>query len=127
MAKKEKETSASRKEFIIEAEEILEALTTDIQNLEKGVKKNNVKPELINTIFRQFHSLKGISGMVGFERISSFTHELESTLDRLRLGKLELNDSVVDVLFQALDVLNGLVSEAGKTDDGKTEHLFVIE
>ena len=67
--------------------------TTDIQNLEKGLKKNAVKPELINTIFRQFHSLKGISGMVGFERISTFTHELESTLDRLRLGKLELTES----------------------------------
>jgi two-component system, chemotaxis family, sensor kinase CheA len=127
MAKKEKETSASRKEFIIEAEEILEALTTDIQNLEKGVKKNAVKPELINTIFRQFHSLKGISGMVGFERISSFTHELESTLDRLRLGKLELTESAVDVLFQALDVLNRMVAEAGTSDEGRTDPFPVLD
>src|SRR5262245_54337 len=127
MAKRDKETSASRKEFIIEAEEILEALTTDIQNLEKGVKKNAVKPELINTIFRQFHSLKGISGMVGFERISTFTHELESTLDRLRLGKLELTESAVDVLFQALDVLNRMVSEAGTADEGQTDPTTVLQ
>ncbi|MCI0612083.1 chemotaxis protein CheA, partial [bacterium] len=127
MARKEKETSASRKEFIIEAEEILETLTTDIQNLEKGVKKNAVKPELINTIFRQFHSLKGISGMVGFERISTFTHELESTLDRLRLGKLELTESAVDVLFQALDVLNRMVSEAGTSDEGQTDPSHVLQ
>ncbi|HSE42605.1 MAG TPA: chemotaxis protein CheA, partial [Acidobacteriota bacterium] len=111
--KKEKESS--KKEFISEAEEILEALTTDIQQLETGVQKNSVKPELINKIFREFHSLKGISGMVGFEKISGFTHELETALDRLRLGKLKLTTTIVDLLFQALDLLNRMVNEISET------------
>ncbi len=119
MPKKEKE--ASRKEFIVESEEILEALTIDIHQLESSVRKNTVRPELINKIFREFHSLKGISGMVGFERVSAFTHELESTLDRLRLGKLELTEPAVDVLFQALDVLNRMVSQAGTSDEEQTD------
>lgn len=119
MPKKEKE--ASRKEFIVEAEEILEALTIDIQQLEGSVRKNMVRPELINKIFREFHSLKGISGMLGFERVSAFTHELEGTLDRLRLGKLELTELAVDVLFQALDLLNRMVSEAGTSDEEQTD------
>jgi two-component system chemotaxis sensor kinase CheA len=113
MAKKEKE--ASKKEFISEAEEILEDLTVDIQQLESGVQKNQVKPELINKIFREFHSLKGISGMVGFEKISSFTHELENTLDRLRLGKLQITSASVDLLFQAIDLLNRMVNEVSKS------------
>ena len=113
MAKKEKETS--KKEFISEAEEILESLTIDIQQLETGVHTNAVKPELINKIFREFHSLKGISGMVGFETISSFTHELENTLDRLRLGKLQLTAASVDLLFQAIDLLNRMVNEVSKS------------
>ncbi len=113
MPKKEKETS--KKEFISEAEEILESLAIDIQQLETGVHTNAVKPELINKIFREFHSLKGISGMVGFETISSFTHELENTLDRLRLGKLQLTAASVDLLFQAIDLLNRMVNEVSKS------------
>jgi two-component system chemotaxis sensor kinase CheA len=113
MAKKEKETS--KKEFISEAEEILEALTIDIQQLETNLQKNAVRPDLINKIFREFHSLKGISGMVGFDKISTFTHDLENTLDRLRLGKLELTTRTVDLLFQAIDLLNQMVNEVSKT------------
>jgi len=94
MGKKDKE--ASKKEFITEAEEILEELTSDIQQLESSVEKNNVRPELINKIFREFHSLKGISGMLGFDKISSFTHELENMLDKLRLGKVALTLKTVD-------------------------------
>ncbi len=119
MAKKEKE--ASKKEFISEAEEILEALTVDIQQLETGVQKNAVRPELINKIFRNFHSLKGISGMVGFEKISGFTHDLETTLDRLRLGKLELTANTVDLLFQAIDLLNRMVNEVSKSGEEQSD------
>src|SRR5262245_41747668 len=99
MSKPDKE--AGKKDFISEAEEIVEQLTTDIQQLETSHKTNNVKPELINKIFREFHSLKGISGMLGFDKISGFTHELENMLDRLRLGKIELTTAVVDLLYQA--------------------------
>lgn len=109
MGKKDKE--AGRKEFISEAEEILEELTGDIQQLEASVKKNSVKPELINKIFREFHSLKGISGMLGFDRISGFTHDLEDMLDKLRLGKLHLTTATVDFLYQSLDLLMRLIGE----------------
>ena len=112
MGKKDKE--ANKKEFISEAEEILEELTGDIQQLEASVRKNAVKPELINKIFREFHSLKGISGMLGFDRISTFTHELEDMLDKLRLGKVNLTESTVDFLYQALDMLNRLITEVSE-------------
>lgn len=125
MAKKDKE--ANKREFISEAEEILEELSGDIQQLEASVKKNNVKPELINKIFREFHSLKGISGMLGFDKISSFTHELENMLDKLRLGKIALAGQTVDVLYQALDMLNRLIREVSEEDSEKTEPTAMIK
>lgn len=119
MNKKDKETG--KKDFISEAEEILEELTADIQQLEASVKKNNVKPELINKIFREFHSLKGISGMLGFDKISTFTHDLENMLDKLRLGKVTLSGQTVDVLYQALDMLNRLINEVNEETGEKTD------
>jgi two-component system chemotaxis sensor kinase CheA len=119
MNKKDKE--AGKKDFISEAEEILEELTADIQQLEASVKKNNVKPELINKIFREFHSLKGISGMLGFDKISTFTHDLENMLDKLRLGKVTLSGQTVDVLYQALDMLNRLINEVNEEEGEKID------
>ena len=84
---KNQEKESAKRDFLSEAEELLEELTSDIQTLEALVKKSQVRPELVNKVFREFHSLKGISGMLGFDRISSFTHELETLLDRMRLGK----------------------------------------
>jgi two-component system, chemotaxis family, sensor kinase CheA len=124
MSKQDKE--AGKRDFISEAEEIVEQLTTDIHQLESSLKTNNVKPELINKIFREFHSLKGISGMLGFDKISSFTHELENMLDRLRLGKIELTAAAVDVLYQALDVLNHLIGEIHDDSGEKTDPSGVI-
>lgn len=125
MGKKDKE--ANKKEFISEAEEILEELTGDIQQLENSVTKNAVKPELINKIFREFHSLKGISGMLGFERISAFTHDLEDLLDKLRLGKVNLTASTVDFLYQALDMLNRLITEVSEEGEEKSDPSSILK
>ncbi len=113
-----KEKESSKKDFLGEAEELLEELTADLQLLETSVKKNQVRPELINKLFREFHSLKGISGMLGFDRVSTFTHELENMLDHLRLGKAELTGRTVDLLFQSIDTLNRMLAEI--QDDSPT-------
>jgi len=105
------ERESSKRDFISEAEEILEELTGDIQSLETSIQHNNVRPDLINKIFRQFHSMKGISGMLGFQKISGFTHELENMLDNLRLGKIAVSQKVVDVLFQSMDLMHGMIAE----------------
>lgn len=125
MGKKDKE--ANKREFISEAEEILEELSGDIQHLENSVTKNAVKPELINKIFREFHSLKGISGMLGFDRISTFTHDLEDLLDKLRLGKANLTTATVDFLYQALDMLNRLITEVSEDGEEKSDPSSILK
>ncbi len=105
------------KDFIGEAEELIEELSSDIKNLEKDVKENKVKPALINKLFREYHSIKGLSSMLGFEKISLYTHELENLLDKMRLGKVQINDSIVDILYESLDTIQNLISEIQQGED----------
>jgi Chemotaxis protein histidine kinase and related kinases len=80
-----KEDDRARDEFTSEAEELLDTLSRDLVEFEAQGK--NVRPEVINKIFREVHSLKGLAGMLGFSEISELSHSLEDMLDRLRMGK----------------------------------------
>ncbi len=102
-----REDERAREEFTSEAEELLEALSSGIVELES--QGDEVRPELVNKIFREVHSLKGLAGMLGFTDISELSHNLEDMLDRLRMGKITINRQVIDVLFDAADTLNRLV------------------
>jgi two-component system, chemotaxis family, sensor kinase CheA len=118
MAKREE---GGRKDFISEAEEILESLSGDLHQLEVSVKEKQVRAELINKIFREFHSLKGISAMQGFQSISSFTHELETLLDKLRLGRISLTSEMIGLLYHSLDALTQLITEISREGREKTD------
>ncbi|MFY0566064.1 chemotaxis protein CheA [Archangium lansingense] len=100
-------------EFVAEGTEILEALGKDLLVLDQQ-RGTDPDPELINGIFRAAHSLKGLSALFGQERISKLAHQAEDLLDRLRLGKLALDDRALDSLIETLDVLQALLSEASR-------------
>jgi two-component system chemotaxis sensor kinase CheA len=100
-------------EFVAEGTEILEALGKDLLVLDQQ-RGTDPDPDLINGIFRAAHSLKGLSALFGQERISKLAHQAEDLLDRLRLGKLSLDDQVLDSLIEALDVLQALLAEASR-------------
>ena len=102
-----REDDRARTEFTTEAEELLETLSRDLVELESHGR--NVRPELINKIFREVHSLKGLAGMLGFAEISELSHNLEDMLDKLRMGKVEINKTLLDVLYDSVDGLNRLV------------------
>ena len=102
-----KEDDRAREEFTSEAEELLDTLSRDLVEFEGQGK--NVRPELVNKIFREVHSLKGLAGMLGFTEISELSHSLEDMLDRLRMGKIEISKGLIDLLYDAVDSLNRLV------------------
>ncbi len=108
-------------EFLAEAEDILEGIGQSLIDLESGMKSGAVNPEVINTIFRGAHSLKGLSGMLGFFRVSELSHTLENLLDNLRLGKLALTGAVMDCLFESLETLNSLIAKIGQAGDDDVE------
>jgi two-component system chemotaxis sensor kinase CheA len=102
-----KEDDRARDEFTSEAEELLDTLSRDLVDFES--QGRDVRPEVINKIFREVHSLKGLAGMLGFGEISELSHSLEDMLDRLRMGKIEITKELIDLLYDAVDSLNRLV------------------
>ena len=102
-----KEDDRARSEFTGEAEELLDSLSRDLVEFEQ--QGQNVRPELVNKIFRAVHSLKGLAGMLGFSDISELSHNLEDMLDKLRMGKIAINRDLIDLLYDSVDSLNRLV------------------
>jgi two-component system, chemotaxis family, sensor kinase CheA len=102
------------KDFLAEAEEILDQLSLDLVALSDCADGGECNPDLVNSVFRAAHSLKGLAGMFGFEEISELGHHLENLLDALRLGKVDLDQSVVSALFEATEILGILVRNAAE-------------
>lgn len=113
----DKPSSRAIRDFLAEAEEIIEKLHLDLVALGDASESGEIDPELLNGIFRGAHSLKGLSGMFGFDDISRLAHHMENLLDSLRLGKVLLNDVLVEVLFDALETLNRLVHGKGEIEE----------
>jgi len=102
-----REDDRAREEFTSEAEELLDTLSRDLVDFES--QGTSVRPELVNKIFREVHSLKGLAGMLGFTEISELSHSLEDMLDRLRMGRIAISKDLVDLLYDSVDSLNRLV------------------
>lgn len=105
------------KDFLAEAEEIIDQLSADMVVLSDCAESGDCNPDLVNSIFRAAHSLKGLAGMFGFTVISELSHNLENLLDSLRLGKIPLNLSAANVLFDSIELLGSLVRAAGDGAD----------
>jgi two-component system chemotaxis sensor kinase CheA len=78
-----------------------------------------VDAEIINTIFRAAHSIKGGAGTFGFQQVSGFTHVVETLLDEIRSGDRGINKAHVDLFLECVDCLRGLMSDlqAGSEPD----------
>ncbi|HEY4485837.1 MAG TPA: chemotaxis protein CheA [Nitrospiria bacterium] len=110
------------KEFVAEAEEIIEGLNRNLLAMEAEKDKTAVRPDTLNAIFRAAHTLKGMSGMVGLTKVSEVSHKLEDMLDRLRMGKLSVSRPLMDTLFEGLDLIRKLIqsANAGKKESEDT-------
>lgn len=93
--------------FLDEVDEQLELFEENILKLEQNVNND----EIIKTLFRVAHTLKGSSAAVGFEKMKILTHEMENVLDKIRSGKIKVIKPVIDVLFRCLDELKTLKEE----------------
>ena len=97
--------------FFEEASELLESLEGHLLSLEQ----NPDNPEIISAVFRVMHTIKGSSGMFGFDAISSFTHEVESTFDAVRNGSAPVTPQLISLTLKArdhiMDMLKGNVDK----------------
>jgi len=123
----DKSSSRAIKDFLAEAEEIIETLNLDLVRLGDQAESGDSNPDTINGIFRGAHSLKGISGMFGFADISELSHHMENLLDQLRLGKLSLSTGLIEVLFNSLETLTVLVNGKAENEDFTVDLQPLIE
>jgi len=93
--------------FIEESLEGLDTMESSLLALDEGG-----DAELVHTIFRAAHSIKGGAATFGFPEMSSFTHEAESLLDEVRSGKRAIDGAIIELLLRTVDCLRGMFARA---------------
>ena len=91
--------------FFLECKELLEDMETALLTVVQAEEKD----ELVNAIFRAAHTIKGSSGLFSLDHVVAFTHVVESVLDRVRAGKLEMAGPLVELLLACCDHIGALV------------------
>ena len=108
------------REFLAEAEDSIEMLFKDIQLLRENQGAGRARRELTGRIFRCLHTLKGTAAAAGLDVASQIAHEFETLLDGVRLGRVSLNESVLDAFG---DAAHALLQTLGAAARGETPAL----
>ncbi len=109
--------------FIDEAREHIQTLNDSVLVLEQTPDDKDT----VNEIFRAAHSLKGISGSMGFTRLQRLTHDMESVFSEVRDEKISVDSGIVDVLFQCLDAIEGYIDKIVNTQsEGDNDNEEII-
>ena len=110
--------------FIEESREHLQQLNVSLLELEK----DNRNKEVLNEVFRVAHTLKGMSGTMGYTKMQTLTHRMEDVLDALRNDRFIADSNMVDVLFKCLDALETYVNTiAASAQEGDEAFLDVVD
>ena len=116
-------TEQFKQSFREEAREIL----VDLESALLELNKNNSDIELVGRIFRGLHTIKGSGAMFGFERMASFTHDLETAFDEVRNGRLTITAELIDLTLSALDQIRAMLDEgigAAHADSAACERIL---
>jgi len=92
-------------DFLVEAFELIEQLDQNLVELES----NPDDLELLNSIFRVAHTIKGSSSFLNFDILTGLTHHMEDVLNKARHGDLKLTPEVMDVVLESIDLMKSLL------------------
>jgi len=101
---------AARATFFEESQELLRQMEDILLAFEAGTQDG----EAVNGLFRAAHTIKGSAGLFGFEEVVGFTHVVESVLDRLRSGAIDVGDELPGLLLASGDHIGTLVAAAAE-------------
>lgn len=104
-------------EFMRESGEIVEKLDEDLVTLEE--KPDDL--ELLNQIFRGFHTIKGSSSFLGLAELTDFSHLAEEMLNKLRKKEIQVNSEIIDVLLESIDKIKLFLANIGKEKPEKID------
>ncbi|MDT8404578.1 chemotaxis protein CheA [Sulfuriflexus sp.] len=107
--------------FFEESFEGLDIMETELLGLDIG----DTDIDVINTIFRAAHSIKGGSGTFGFNDVAEFTHVAETLLDEMRDGVRPVTQTAVEILLKSVDIIRGMLTAL--RDEGEMDAAQVAE
>jgi len=122
MAVRQKKQNSMLREFVPEAEEMIDILHQNLHQIEALADKDSVKPDMVNAIFRAAHTLKGMSGMVGLDKVCKVSHHFEDILDKVRMGKASFTPEILNLLIDGVSLLQAMIKAAslGKAEPDVT-------
>ncbi len=92
-------------DFVVESKENLDTIEVNLINLEQD--PGNV--ETLNSIFRPFHTIKGVSGFLSLQDINKMSHSAENLLDKARNGDLKVGEGIIDLVLESVDILKRMI------------------
>ncbi|MEE8431917.1 MAG: chemotaxis protein CheA [Candidatus Desulfatibia sp.] len=103
-------------DFVMESLENLEAIEVSLIDLEE----DSSDIDSLNTIFRTFHTIKGVSSFLNLQRINTLAHHAENLLDKARGGEIVLEGATVDIVFESMDALKKMIMGARQGIENRT-------
>jgi two-component system chemotaxis sensor kinase CheA len=100
-------------DFVIESLENLAKIEVSLMDLEQDPSSLDT----INGIFRSFHTIKGVSAFLNFNKINTLSHTAENLLDKARNGEISIDGEMIDAILQSGDILKRMVEEVRTTLD----------
>ena len=94
--------------FLQEAEELL----ADIEGPVLSIEERPDDPETFNRLFRAMHTIKGSGAMFGFTEVSAFAHHVETVLDKVRGGQVQVSRELIDLVLASRDQISALIAAA---------------
>jgi two-component system chemotaxis sensor kinase CheA len=104
------------REFLAETEDLLEILFGDLQALRVRHNEGRARRELVGRIFRHVHTIKGSSATVELHSLTRIAHEFETLLDGVRLGRVPVDEIVLDAFDDAANALSQNLERAAQGD-----------
>lgn len=100
-------------DFIVEAFEHIDAIESNAMDLEK----NPENMDIIHTMFRAFHTIKGLSGFVEHTIVQELAHKTETMMDLCRKGELKVSTQIVDAILKSSDYVKQLCDDVDAYKD----------
>lgn len=108
----------------------LEESREHLQNINEQLllfEKNTEDLGIINEIFRSAHTLKGMAASMSFEDLTNLTHKMENVLDAIRNNKVKANTSLIDVILEAVDHMEEMITDISTGGQGSCDVSAVVE
>jgi two-component system chemotaxis sensor kinase CheA len=111
-------------QFALDAQEIVDRLYRELDELRAVRLQGRLRRELAARIFRHVHTLKGSAGSFGLRSITDVAHEFEGVLDGVRLGRVQIDDRLLDLFEDAVDAIAQTLSDSSRMSEGSIATLI---